>query len=263
MPNVVARLLELLASPDCELKSLIEVLSHDPALVARLIKVSNSSLYGGRQEVGSVNQAILRLGMRTTRSVVLAASTRALFPMDNSRRGVLGRSLWEHAVQSGLAARRVAEFTRRADPDEAFAAGVLHDVGKVIILLNKPEEYAEVQRRLEQGAPDSVTAEREVLGFDHCRVGDLLLSNWSMPGNLRAVARWHHDPAQAGEMAALVQVVACGELLSRSLCDRSGAGSRLEERLAATRTALGLDASACSDLEELLMLDLDLSDLLD
>jgi HD-like signal output (HDOD) protein len=263
MPNVMARILELLTNPDCELKSLVDALSCDPALVARLIKVGNSSLYGGYQDVGSVNQAILRLGMRTTRSVVMAASTHALFPMDDTRRGLLGRSLWEHAVRSGLAARRVAEFTRRADPDEAFAAGVLHDVGKVIILLNKPEEYAEVQRRLEQGAPDSVTTEREILGFDHCGVGDLLLSNWSMPGSLRIVARCHHDPVQAGEMAALVQVVACGELLSRRLCDRNGAGSRLEERLAATYAALGLDASACSDLEELLPLDLDLSDLLD
>jgi len=263
MPNVVARILELLSRPDCELTHLIEALSHDPALVARLIKVSNSSLYGGYQDIGSVNQAILRLGMRTTRSVVVAASTRALFPMDNTRRGLLGRSLWEHAVQSGLAARRVAEFTRRVDPDEAFTAGVLHDIGKVIILLNKPDEYAEVQRRLEQGAPESTVAEREVLGFDHCRVGDLLLSNWSMPGNLRAVACWHHDPAKAGDMAALVHVVTCGELLSRRLCDRSSAGSRLEERLAANCEALGLDASACSDLEELLMLDLELSDLLD
>ncbi len=263
MPNVVARILQLLASPDCELKHLIDALSHDPALVARLIKVSNSSLYGGRHEIGGINQAIVRLGMRTTRSVVLAASTRALFPMDSSRRGLLGRALWEHAVQSGLAARRVAEFTRRADSDEAFAAGVLHDVGKVVILLNKPDDYAEVERRLEQGAEESVKVEGEVLGFDHCRVGDLLLTNWSMPEALCAVARWHHDPAQAGELAPLVQVVTCGELLGRQLCDRSRAGSRLEERLAATCAALDLDANACSDLEELLMLDLELSDLLD
>jgi HD-like signal output (HDOD) protein len=263
MPNVVARILELLASPDCELKSLTDAMSHDPALVARLIKVSNSSLYGGYRDTGSINQAIVRLGMRTTRSVVLAASTRALFPMDSTRRGLLGRALWEHAVHSGLAARCVAEFTRRADPDEAFAAGVLHDIGKVIILLNQPDAYAEVQRRLEQGAPDSVTVERAVLGFDHCRVGDLLLSNWSMPGNLRAAARWHHDAAEAGDLAGLVQVVACGELLSHRLHDDGSAGSRLEERLATTCAALALDASACSDLEELLRLDLDLSNLLD
>jgi HD-like signal output (HDOD) protein len=263
MPNVVARILELLGGPDCELKTLTDAMSHDPALVARLIKVSNSSLYGGYRETGSVNLAIMRLGMRTTRSVVMAASTRALFPMDSSRRGLLGRALWEHCVKSGLASRCVAEFTRRADPDEAFAAGVLHDVGKVIILLNKPDEYAEVQRRLEQGAPDSVTVEREVLGFDHCRVGDLLLSNWSMPGNLRAAAREHHDPAPGGDTAALVQVVTCGELLSHQRDASGAAGSRLAERLDASCVALGLDASARTDLEDLLLLDLELSDLLD
>jgi len=263
MPNVVASILGLLSSADCDMEALTEALSHDPALVARLIKVSNSSLYGGYQETGSLKQAIVRLGMRTTRSVVVAASTRSLFPMDSSRKGLLGRSLWEHAVQSGLAARRVAEFTRRADPDEAFAAGVLHDIGKVIILLNLPDAYADVQRRLEQGAPDSLTAEREVLGFDHVQVGDRLLANWAMPGNLCTVVRCHHDAEQAGDLAPLVQTVACGELLSQGLCDRSGAGSRLEERLVLARAALGLDDRACSDLEELLMLDLEQSDLLD
>lgn len=263
MPDVVARILELLASPECELTTLIDAMSRDPALVARLIKVSNSSLYGGYRETGSINQAIVRLGMRTARSLVMAASTRALFPMDSTRRGLLGRGLWEHAVQSGIAARRVAEFTRRADPDEAFAAGMLHDIGKVVILLNKPDEYAEVQRRLEHGAPDSVTVEREVLGFDHGRVGDLLLAKWSMPGDLRAVARDHHDAVLAGEKASLVHVVNCGQLLSRKLGDATGAGSRLAQRLAASCAALGLDASACADLEELLALDLESSDLLD
>lgn len=263
MPDVVAKILMLLSSADCETGELIEALSHDPALVARIIKVSNSSLYGGYQEIGSINQAVVRLGMRTTRSVVVAASTRTLFPMDRTRRGLLGRSLWEHAVQSGLAARRVAEFTRRADADEAFAAGVLHDLGKVIILLNCPDEYAEVQKRLEHGAPDSITAERAVLGFDHCLVGERLLTNWSMPGNLCAVARWHHEPAGAEDLAPMVEAVACGELLSQRLCDRRGGGSRLDQRLAASLAALGLDEAACSDLEELLMLDLEHSDLLD
>lgn len=263
MPSVVARVLALLSEADCDLNALTEALSHDPALLARVIKVSNSSLYGGYQKIGSINQAIVRLGMRTTRSVVVAASTRALFPLDSSRKGLLGRSLWEHSVQSALASRRVAEFTRRADPDEAFAAGMLHDIGKVIILLNLPEEYSEVHQRLLQSAPESIVVERERLGFDHCLVGDRLLANWAMPDNLRAVARWHHEPEQAGDLAPLVQVVACGALLSQRLCDRSAAGSRLDARLAETCLALNLDNSACADLEELLMLDMEHRDLLD
>ena len=263
MPHVVARILALLADADCDMNAVTEALSHDPALVARLIKVSNSSIYGGYQETGSLNQAIVRLGTRTTRSLVVAASTRSLFPMDNTRVGLLGRSLWQHAVQTGLAARRVAEFTRRADADEAFAAGVLHDIGKVIILLNEPEKYAEVHRRLEAGASDSVYVEREILGFDHGLVGDRLLDDWGMPGNLRAVVRWHHEPTGAGELTPLVQVVACGDLLSHSLGEGSGAGGRLDERLDDACEALGLDDGARNDLAELLAMDLEQSDLLD
>ncbi len=263
MPNVVAKILGLLANAECDMNEVTEALSHDPALVARLIKVSNSSLYGGYQETGSVNQAIVRLGTRTTRSVVVAASTRSLFPMDSSRNGLLGRSLWEHAVRTGLAARRVAEFTRRADADEAFAAGVLHDIGKVIILLNEPDKYAEAHKRLEAGAADSVYVERELLGFDHCLVGDRLLESWGMPGNLRAVARWHHEPEGAADQTPLVQVVACGDLLSHSLGGGSGAGGRLDERLDQACQVLDLDGGARSDLVELLNLDLEQSDLLD
>jgi len=263
MSHVVAKILELLADTDCDMNEVTEALSHDPALVARLIKVSNSSLYGGYQATGSLNQAVVRLGTRTTRSVVVAASTRSLFPMDNTRTGLLGRALWLHAVQTGLAARRVAEFTRRVDADEAFAAGVLHDIGKVIILLNQPEEYAEAHRRLEAGASDSVYVERELLGFDHCLVGDRLLDSWGMPANLRAAARWHHEPAGAGELTSLAQVVACGDLLSHSLGDGNGAGGRLEERLDEAYEALGLDGGARSDLAELMAVDVEQSDLLD
>jgi HD-like signal output (HDOD) protein len=257
MPNSVGRVLALLANLDCDMKELVDVLSCDPAIVAQVIKVSNSSLFGGRQEIGSINLAITRLGLRTIRSVVVAASTRNLFPMDSSRKGLLGRVLWEHSVQTGLAGRRVAEFTGCADPDEAFAAGVLHDIGKVILLLNKPDEFILVQQQLEKGATESVAAERKVLGFDHCLVGDRLLDNWGMPPSLRSVARWHHQPEMAGPLAPLVQVVTCADLLCQKLGGHSGSPVRLAERLAKARTALNLDDTSFADLENLLKADLE------
>ncbi len=261
MPSNVSRILALLSCPDCEMKELVDALSVDPALLAQVIKVSNSALYGGHQEIGSIKLAIMRLGMRTTRSVVVAASTRTLFPMDNSHRGLLGRALWEHSVQTGLAGRRVAEFTRGADPDEAFAAGVLHDIGKVILLLTKPDEFFQVHEQLEKGATESVSVERQHLGFDHCLLGDRLLENWGMPANLRAVVRWHHQPEMAREAASLVQVVACADVLSQKVCGHSSFGSRLAERLTKACTALNLEESSCADLENLLRTDLEKGDL--
>ncbi|MEZ4388090.1 MAG: HDOD domain-containing protein [Candidatus Krumholzibacteriia bacterium] len=263
MPQVASEVLALLAQPESSLKDLTGVLSRDPALVARLIKVSNSSLYGGYQQTGSLDQAIVRLGTRTTRSVVVAASTRTLFPLNRTRVGLLGRELWRHAVHTGLAARRVAEFTRRADPDEAFTAGVLHDLGKVIILLNRPDEFADVHRQLEAGTRDSIDAERERLGYDHGLVGERLLEAWGMPGNLVAVARWHHDPAGAGAQAPLVQVVACGDLLSHGQAKGEAVGEWHARRLAQACAALDLDERAQGDLVGLLALDLEQGDLLD
>ena len=263
MPHVAARVLGLLGQADCDMNQLTAALSQDPALVARIIKVSNSSLYGGMQEIGSLDQAIVRLGNRTVRSLVVAASTRSLFPNDSTPTGVLGRELWRHAVQTGLAARRVAEFTRRTDADEAFTAGVLHDLGKVLMLLNRPDEFAEVHRRLEAEVSDPVYAERESLGFDHCLVGERLLESWGLPASLCAAARWHHEPSGAGDLAPLVTVVAAGDLLSH-YSSTAGDGSQWRQRrLDAVCASLDLDHSARDDLKELLALDLEQGDLLD
>ena len=103
MPHVVSRVLELLSDPDSQMSDMVEVLSRDPALVARLIRVSNSSLYSRGQETTSLGQAVVRLGGRTVRSLVMAASMKSLFPLDKTNVGLWGQSLWQHSIECGLA----------------------------------------------------------------------------------------------------------------------------------------------------------------
>jgi putative nucleotidyltransferase with HDIG domain len=216
MPNVVTRILQLLSDPNSKMADLTEVLSHDQALVARLIKVGNSAFYGRGQKTSTLSQAVVRLGTRTIRSLVLAATTRSLFPMDQTNVGIWGQALWQHSVECGLASRRVAELVRYADPEEAFVGGVLHDVGKVVILLSTPEEYRGIRKKQTSGRASSVGAETAVLGFDHTRVGELLLERWQMPQNLKACVRYHHDPHEAGDFETLASIVACGDYLSHT-----------------------------------------------
>lgn len=216
MPEVLARILDLLADPNSQMAELAEALSHDQALVARLIAVSNSALYGGSHEISSVNQAVVRLGTRTIRSLVVAASTRTLFPADATHVGVTGHELWQHSVECGLTSRRVASTVRYADPEEAFVGGVLHDVGKVVMLLNLSDEYRRVLKLQASSGSGSVAAEAAVLGFDHTMVGELLLDRWNMPDVLTACVRHHHDPDAAGEHAALARIVACGNYLGHA-----------------------------------------------
>lgn len=214
MPQVVSRVLEILSDPNSQMSQLVDVLSRDPALVARLIRVSNSALYGRGQETSSLDQAVVRLGANAVRSLVMAASMRSLFPMDKTNVGIWGQKLWQHSIECGLASRLVAQRAKYPDPEEAFVAGVLHDIGKVVILLRRPEEYREILREQTASKDNFFQTERRVLGFDHTDVGELLLEKWQMPRNLQASVKHHHEPAGAGEESRLAYIVGAGDTLS-------------------------------------------------
>ncbi|MBU8869292.1 MAG: HDOD domain-containing protein [Gemmatimonadales bacterium] len=216
MPHVISRVLELLADVNSQASDMVEVLSRDPVLVARLIRVSNSVLYGRGQETTSLGQAVVRLGGKTLRSLVMAASMKTLFPMDQTNVGIWGQSLWQHSIECGLAARRVAQLAGYSDPEEAFVAGVLHDIGKVVILLNKPDEFRLILKRQALEKESFGSAERAILGFDHTDVGELLLNKWQMPGNLRACVKHHHDPAGADSDTQLANIVAAANYLAHA-----------------------------------------------
>lgn len=267
MPHVVSKVLELLADPNRGMHELVKVLSRDPSLVARLIRVSNSALYGRGQETTTLDQAVVRLGANTVRSLVMATSMRSLFPLEKSRIGVWGQSLWEHSLECGLAARGAALAARYPDPEEAFVAGVLHDIGKVVILLNRPEEYGRILKEQGPAWSDSARAERRVLGFDHAEVGELLLGKWQMPGNLQAAVLGHHDP-EPDENAdptadRLRRLTALGDLLTHRAArapDEDYQELELLERLCA---GLGIQPDATAKLLEEAGVALESSGLLD
>ncbi|MDX2474220.1 MAG: HDOD domain-containing protein [Candidatus Krumholzibacteria bacterium] len=216
MPQVVTQVMDLLSDPDSQTSELIKILSLDPALVARLIRVSNSALYGRGEETTSLSQAVVRLGANTVRSLVMAASMKSLFPLTKANVGVWGQALWQHSIECGLAARRVAQIADYPDPEEAFVAGILHDVGKVVILLHKPDDYRAILKEQATAPGGSLGAERANLGFDHLEVGKLLVEKWQMPGNLQACVAHHHEPENAGENERLARIVALANHLSHA-----------------------------------------------
>ena len=116
----------MLSDPEISLEDVEAVIAKDQALVARIIKVSNSALYGGLQQVASLRQALARLGAKTSKSLVLAASARGYFVKQHQGVQVYGRMLWQHAVECGIAARRVAAAVAYEDPEQAFISGILH-----------------------------------------------------------------------------------------------------------------------------------------
>jgi HD-like signal output (HDOD) protein len=215
LPTLVSKALQMLADPETPSEEIEEVIGQDQALVAKLIKVGNSALYGGLQKVTTLRQVLTRLGLKTTRNIVLTASTRSYFLKNRKGMRVWGQFLWQHSVESGLAARRIAETIHYPDPEEAFIGGLVHDIGKLIILMLFPELYKEILKVKKVNQMASKTSETRVIGSDHEQIGRLLMDQWNMPDSAKSCAEYHHRCRESETHSGLVAVVAYADYLSR------------------------------------------------
>ncbi|MCJ8500351.1 HDOD domain-containing protein [Desulfatitalea alkaliphila] len=263
LPAMAGRTLELLADPDAGLDQIEPVIACDQALVAKLIKVGNSALYGGVQKVGTLRQALARLGAKTTKSLVLAASARGYFLQDRKGVRAWGQSQWRHSLECGLAARRVAAVAGEVDPEQGFVAGLMHDIGKLAILLLDEEQFKAIQQLRIAEKISEHEAEQRVLGVDHPQLGHHLLERWRMPEPLVGAVRRHHCWAAAETAPRLTAVVALANHLSHILGGRSRPDDFDDPGdIDALRHALGLSEAHQADLLEKVAMDFQNVDLL-
>jgi len=214
LPTVVTHALEMLSDPEMEIREVEKVIGSDQSLVTKLIKISNSALYGGLQRVESLKQALARLGARTTKSLILSASMQAYFFRNNPGMQTWGQSLWQHAAECGMAARRIAVAVGYDDPEKAFVGGVLHDIGKLILLLVSGDTYRRIQSLKKREAICDHEAERKLLKTDHMEIGELLMEKWNMPASAKACVKFHHHVEGAETDPSLVRIVAYANHLS-------------------------------------------------
>ncbi|MBI2570038.1 MAG: HDOD domain-containing protein [Candidatus Schekmanbacteria bacterium] len=220
MPAVAAKAMELIADPETTLAELQKVIEVDAALATEMLRISNTALYSRARVVSSLRDAIVRLGFKKVRSVLVTVATQSLFR--GARKAIAGADvLWQHSVLAGLAARQVAQdlgSALRVDAEEAFLGALLHDVGKVVMLARFPDEYGEVLRRVWEGAGTYLETEAAVLGVDHRHVGHQLLKFWGLPVPFQTVALFHHEPdAAATEDAAHLALVSIVGAISTCL----------------------------------------------
>ena len=214
LPSVASQIIRLLSDPNSSLEELETLIGQDQALVAKLIKVSNSALFGGFQKVASLQRALTRLGVRTVKNLVLAASARNFFPQNNSRIGIWSQILWHHSVECGMAARRIAMRVGYNDPEEAFVGGVVHDIGKLVIMLKLSDKFQQIQKLKEKDNLADIEIEKQVLGYDHQAIGEILLKKWNMPATIQTCVRYHHNGHTEGQSHTIALIVGYGDYLS-------------------------------------------------
>jgi HD-like signal output (HDOD) protein len=219
MPKATVRLLELLEFPDCTAQELAEVIETEPALAVRLLKLANSPFYGQRGRIASVAKAVVVLGAKTIRSLAMAVWTHTLkAQMRNAEEMMLMMPLLQHGLATGVAAQMLVDKTHRSLAEDAFMAGLLHDIGRVALVAQLGTRYQ--AHILEPALRDRVTLhamEATVLGFDHRALGAQLMISWGLPGFLAAVAERHHDADLVPDKQTIEAAVALADRCSTIL----------------------------------------------
>jgi len=200
MPEVLTKINEVTAGANASADAVAAVVSKDPAVAANMLRIVNSAYYGLPVRVSSIKLAVSVLGFNMTKKVALKA---AVFSAFGKRREKIQHfdplAFWKHAVFTGVAARTLAGASSVfADmhPEDAYIAGLLHDIGKIILMEKAAPRYlAMLRKSVQQGRPET-EVESEDLGFTHADVGSVLAIKWSLPEDLAIAIRYHHAPAK-------------------------------------------------------------------
>ena len=214
LPTVIGVLLASFANEDIDVSQLARQISRDQVLTARLLRVANSAFYGLQSKVGTINEAIVVLGFRAVRSMVLAVGVGGMFRADSCQ-GFDPRAYVRHSVATGLAARGLAHLTGH-NPELAFTGGILHDIGKLVLASCFAANYAQALAYRAQHDCPLVVAERDILGLDHAQVGAMLADAWRFPPVLRSAVAEHHAPA-AATAEALADVIHVANAIAHGL----------------------------------------------
>ncbi len=211
-PQVLPKVLAALNNEQTTLEEVGELIALEPVLTGKLLHYCNSAYFRGAEPVASVPEAIGRVGFQTIFALVAAVSGNQAFKVPPTS-GVDVALLWKHSLTTAFGCKFVAE-DRELDNNLLFTAGLLHDIGRVVLAKAKGAEYGKLLAAANGSSIAVLQAEKAAYGFTHAEVGACLMENWNLPPPLVASVRFHHQPAAAGPAQKLAACVCTGNALS-------------------------------------------------
>jgi HD-like signal output (HDOD) protein len=226
VPAIIRPLLYYLERPvdQVEVQRIVDLVSCDESISAQCLRVANSALYFRSREVKSVHGAIVVLGVRQIREILLSCSLLNLLPKGSWVIDPL--MFWEHSLGCGLVSRFCARKANYKEPERAYLAGLLHDLGELVNMLSFQEEFRAAAQLARSEQIPLHQAEHSALGFTHCDTGKILAEHWRLPEDIAEVVEHHHDIQQAKLHPALVSLVS----LADQLCHEHELGYGVKER---------------------------------
>jgi len=216
LPTIYTRLNEAIGQPRTPLSQIADIISEDAGLTARLLRLINSAFYGFPSRIETVSRAVMVVGAQQISDLAFATSVIRLF--DGIDPGLVNmESFWKHSLACGVAARVLAAYRREANVERFFVAGVLHDIGRLVIYQKLPTEARDALARGATEAELLHAAERTVIGYDHAAVGRALLHAWKLPPSLQEVVAYHHAPREARRFPDETAIVHVADVIAHTL----------------------------------------------
>lgn len=244
LPAAAVEVARLIQDPEVDFAKVASAIEYDPGLTSNVLRLANSAYYGGARSVGSVKEAVVRLGARQIFQMVVASSVHPIVVRPVRGYDLSPGELWEHSVSVALGTEELASFCSVKPPAYAFTAALVHDVGKIVLGTFVEVDAGPIMELAYQEGLSFEVAEQQVLGIDHAEAGAALLESWSLPQSVVDVVRWHHQPEGFQGETLLCDLVHAADQMSMVTGIGAGAdglnyrpSSEVIERLGLTTSA--------------------------
>jgi HD-like signal output (HDOD) protein len=216
LPIIYKRVSDLMRNPKTSAAEIAAVISQDQVITVKLLRLVNSVHYGFQEKIETVTRAVSLVGMRSLRDLILATSVMDLFKEGRHLASFDVNEFWKHSLGAASAAQSIARLRGLEGEEEYFVGGLIHDIGKIVLLEHFPQEMDQILGEVKASGLQMIEVENKLLGVNHARIGRMLCKHWNLPGRYLEAVAWHHDPRCAdghGDFVAAVHVansIACG-----------------------------------------------------
>lgn len=240
-PSVVFEMVNLLGQPDITVERLISSIQLDQAIASKILRLVNSSFYGFQGKISSLSQALVLLGFNTIKNAVLSISILDTFSDIDKDRDFDPRLFWLHAIGTGVISRVIGHQLKYQHVENLFIAGLLHDIGKLIIIKLFPEDFFQILKEVKKNDISIIEGENVVLGINHTEIGLETAKKWKLPEEIQEAVGFHHCPWNAKENRAMSAMVSLSDCLCRALDIGNGGDSLVPEIDPKVLTILGIE----------------------
>lgn len=216
MPEVAFEVIRIADLAESSALTVANTLSRDPSLSARVLRLANSAFYGMAREVNSIQESVVVLGMRTTKSLSLVAASFPWLHVALKGKGLSPELLWNHCIATAFFSKQLASKVDRVDTEQAFCIALLHDIGTVALYLTLENEFEQLIQSAKGSDRPFDEIERDYLSFDHADLGAALADHWNLPKSYSQAIKFHHRPSDLEETNAFTDILHVADNLVRA-----------------------------------------------